>query len=281
MARESGKKAIAGSPAQKQIEQTPTKAPLARKAPESRERLCNERAELHLFDFTSTTFMIQDEAVQAVVSEIGNWQYWLQITGSKQQWLGQEVGPDMNPVFNFEEQCLIFNHYTEDGTAYSWLLRFKEREALERFQQGFMQALWEHANEMKWKKAVDQDYVLDAFNDLVLEDSVRDDQREAEAAEEDEEEDEFEDAEDFGQRHEDYDDDEEEDEVQALDKDGTANSQLAVGAKVDRSFVVRGDKIGVFKHTPDNHLDIQHYHQRRRDSERAKVCSEESHAPLW
>ena len=256
MARNSERNAIAASPAQKQIEQTPTKAPLARKAPESRKVLCNERAELHLFDFASTTFLVQDAEVQAVVSEIGNWQYWLQITGSKQQWLGQEVGSDMNPVFNFDEQCLIFNHYTEDGTAYSWLLRFTEREALERFQQGFMQALWEHANEIKWQKAVDQDYVLDAFNDLVLEDTARDDQREAEAAEEDEEEDEYEDADDRGQQHEDYDEDEDEDEVEYLDEEGKVNSQLAVGAKVDRSFVVRGDKIGVFKHTADNHLEF-------------------------
>lgn len=252
MVRDSSKKAAAP---QKQIENTPTKAPQSRKAPESREVLANSRAELHLFDFSTTTFLLQDPQVQAVVSEIGNWEYWMQITGSKQQWLGQEVGPDMNPVFNFEEQCLIFNHYSEDGAAYSWLLRFKEREELEQFQQGFMQAMWEHANQMKWQKAVDQDYVLDAFNDLVLEDNLRDDQREAEAAEEDEEEEDYEDAND-GQRSEHYDTDEDEDEVEIRDKDGKVNSQLAVGAKVDRSFVVRGDKIGVFKHTPDNHLEF-------------------------
>ncbi|KAK3699314.1 Vacuolar import and degradation protein 27 [Vermiconidia calcicola] len=254
MARDSTKKKPATP--QKQIEQTPTKAPLARTAPKSREVLANERAELHLFDFQSTTFLQQDAEVQAVVSEVGDWKYWLQITGSKQSWLGQEVGPDMNPVFNFEEHCLIFNHYTEDGAAYSWLLRFNDRESLERFQQGFMQALWEHANETKWHKAVDQEYVLDAFNDLVLEESSLDDQREAEAAEEDEEEtEEYEDASD-GQESEQYDEDEDEDEIEIRDKDGKVNSQLAVGANVDRSFVVRGDKIGVFKHTPDNHLEF-------------------------
>ncbi|KAK5169005.1 Vacuolar import and degradation protein 27 [Saxophila tyrrhenica] len=253
MVRDSSKK-LAAPTLQKQIENTPTKAPLSRKAPESRSVLANQRAELHLFDFNTTTFLRQDDAVQAVVSEIGNWKYWLQITGSKQQWLGQEVGSDMNPVFNFEEQCLIFNHYSDEGAAYSWLLRFKEREELEEFQQGFMQAMWEHANEMKWQKAVDQDYVLDAFNDLVLEDNA-DDRREAEAAEEDEEVEDYEDAND-GQSAEEYDEDEDEDEVKILDKDGKVNSQLAVGAKVDRSFVVRGDKIGVFKHTPDNQLEF-------------------------
>jgi hypothetical protein len=250
MARDSIKKTAVP---QQPVSSTPTKAPPSRNAPESRDILANQRAELHLFDFTTTTFLLQDAQVQAVVSEIGNWKYWMQITGANQQWLGQEVGPDMNPVFNFEEQCLIFNHYSDDGSAYSWLLRFKEREELENFQQGFMQAMWEHANEMKWQKATDQDYVLDAFNDLVLEDTLRDDLREAEAAEEDEEEEDYEDA-PSGRRREEYDEDEDEDEEEDLSKDGNVNSQLAVGAKVDRSFVVRGDKIGVFKHTTDNNL---------------------------
>ncbi|KAK3627766.1 Vacuolar import and degradation protein 27 [Elasticomyces elasticus] len=241
---------------QKQIAQTPTKAPISRRAPESREILVNEEAELHLFDFTSGTFVLQDDNVQAIVTEVGNWKYWLQISGDDQQWLGQEVVPNINPLFNFEYLSFIFNHYTEDGSAYSWLLKFKDRETEERFQEGLMQALWEHLNQAKWIKAAnkDRDYVLDAFNDLVLKD--RDDEREAEAAAEDEEEEDFEDAYE-GQREEDYDEDEEEDEVDlGRDQDGNVNSQLAVGAKVDRSFVVRGDKIGVFKHTADNQLEF-------------------------
>jgi hypothetical protein len=32
------------------------------------------------------------------------------------------------------------------------------------------------------------------------------------------------------------------------------NSALAVGYNSDRSFVVRGDRIGVFKHTVDDNL---------------------------
>ena len=241
----------------KQIETTPTKAPISRQAPETSEILANEHAELHLFDFPSGTFILQDKEVHVTVSETGNWKYWLQITGTKQQWLGQEVVPDINPVFNFEYLSFIFNHFTEDGSAYSWLLRFKDRETEEKFQEGLMQALWEHSNQTKWRKAVkdaERDYVLDAFNDLVIEDP-HDDEREREAAEEDEEYSDDDDAH-ARSRTPDYDEDEDEDEVVTRDADGNVNSQLAVGAKVDRSFVVRGDKIGVFKHTPDNHLEF-------------------------
>lgn len=229
-----------------------TVAPVAAKQPETREVLANQDVELHLFDLASGTFILQDEDVNATVTEVGDWAYWLQVTGKEKAWLGQEVGPDLNPVFNFDYQSFIFNHYTDDGSAYSWLLRFKDRESEEEFQQGLMQALWEHLNQAKWQKTkdTDRDYVLDAFNDLVLEDAEGDQEEQEEEEDEDEDE-------DAGRpRSEHYDSDESDDDVETKDEDGNVNSQLAVGYKHDRSFVVRGSKIGVFKHTPDNHLEF-------------------------
>lgn len=230
-----------------------TVAPPAAKHPQPREVLANEIAELHLFDIETGTFMLQDDKVRARVSEIGDWEYWLQINSDSRDWLGRPVDPDINPVFNFEYLSFIFNQYTEDGSAFSWLLRFKTQENEEKFQEGLMQALWEHLHQMKWAKAKqdERDYVLDAFNDLVLEDQ--------EAAQgipdEEEEEEEESDVESDGRpRSEHYDSDEEEDDVEVRDKSAHANSQLAVGYKHDRSFVVRGDKIGVFKHGTDNQL---------------------------
>jgi hypothetical protein len=234
-------------------EEQPTTAPPSAPQPESKEILTKERAELHMFDFPTGTFVLQDSEVVASVSEIGNWQYWLQITGTEKEWLGQAVVGDINPVFNFEYLSFIFNHYAEDGSAYSWLLRFKDQVSEERFQEGLMQALWEQLNEMKWTKVKenDREYVLDAFQDLTMEDA--DALPEEEEEEEDEEEDETD--QDDGQRSEHYDSDEEEDDVVTRDEDGNVNSQLAVGYN-DRSFVVRGSKIGVFKHTDNNNLEF-------------------------
>lgn len=232
----------------------PTTAPPSAAQPEALGILARETAELHLFDFTSGTFMLQDREVTATVSEIGKWQYWLQITGQEKEWLGQAVVGDINPVFNFEYLSFIFNHYAQDGSAYSWLLRFKDQPTEERFQEGLMQALWEQLNELKWEKVKEQerDYVLDAFQDLTLEEPGNEEQQEAEAEAEDEDEEDQEDA----QRSEHYDSDEEEDDVVTREDDGNVNSQLAVGYKHDRSFVVRGSKIGVFKHTPNNNLEF-------------------------
>lgn len=231
----------------KVMDDTPTIAPLSVSQPEGGEVLSKEKAELHLFDFPSGSFVLQESSVTAVVTDLGKWQYWLQISSDDKEWLGQAVIADINPVFNFEYLSFIFNHYTADGSAYSWLLRFKDQATEERFQEGLMQALWEQLNEIKWVKTKDDDrqYVLDAFQDLALEDAPEGSEEE-EGVEED----------DDGQRSENYDSDESEDDVVTRDQDGNVNSQLAVGYKHDRSFVVRGSKIGVFKHTPNNNLEF-------------------------
>jgi len=221
-----------------------TVAPPATKIPESIEILAKEVAELHLFDFPSGAFIIQDPEITATVSEVGKWQYWLQITGKDKEWLGQPVVADINPVFNFEYLSFIFNHFTEDGSAYSWLLRFKDQETETRFQEGLMQALWEQLNELKWNKTKEdeREYVLEAFNDLTMDDALPEEEPDEDA--------------DDGQKSEHYDSDEEEDDVVVHPDDGNVNSQLAVGYKHDRSFVVRGSKIGIFKHTPNNNLEF-------------------------
>ncbi|KAG9232348.1 VID27 cytoplasmic protein-domain-containing protein [Amylocarpus encephaloides] len=233
-------------------EDGPTAAPPVAGHPEATSVLAEEVGELHLFDFQSGAFILQDSAVKASIFEVGNWRYWLKIKSQNRDWLGQEIVADINPVFNFEFLSCIFNAYTADGAAYSWLLRYPDEATLLRFQEGLMQALWEQLNELKWNKAKDddRDYVLGAFQDLVLDDAPEGEE------EEEEEEHEAEEVEDDAQKSEKYDSDEEEDDVVTRDDDGNVNSQLAVGYTNDRSFVARGSKIGVFKHTHNNHLEF-------------------------
>ncbi|KAI1489869.1 VID27 cytoplasmic protein-domain-containing protein [Biscogniauxia mediterranea] len=221
--------------------------------PEPVEILAMEVGELHFFDFPSGSFVLQDSSVTAQVSDIGNWNYWLHIASKEREWLGIPVVADINPVFNFEYLSFIFNQFTEDGSAFSWLLRFKDQKVLENFQEGLMRALWEQLNEVKWTKVKDQErqYVLDAFEDLKMEDAPN-----MEEEEEEEEEQETEEADDDGARSEHYDSEEDQDDVATQPQDANSNSGLAVGYKYDRSFVIRGSKIGVFKHTPNNNLEF-------------------------
>ncbi|KAI1773110.1 VID27-domain-containing protein [Hypoxylon cercidicola] len=219
--------------------------------PEPQEILAMELGELHFFDFPSGAFVIQDVSVTAQVSDIGGWNYWLHIASAERQWLGIPITADINPVFNFEFLSFIFNQFTEDGSAYSWLLRFKDNKTLETFQDGLMRALWEQLNEVKWTKVKEQDrqYVLDAFEDLNMDDAPLIEEEEEEGSE-------VEEAEDDAPQSEHYDSEEEQDDVETQPNDTHTNSALAVGYKHDRSFVVRGPRIGVFKHTPKNHLEF-------------------------
>ncbi len=53
---------------------------------------------------------------------------------------------------------------------------------------------------------------------------------------------------------------------------GPPNKSLAVGYKHDRSFVVRGSQIGVFKHTPAQQARVLDQHLQDRDAPTAS-CS--------
>ncbi|KAK9448491.1 VID27 cytoplasmic protein-domain-containing protein [Limtongia smithiae] len=211
----------------------------------------SDKAELHLFDAATGVFNLQDEEVTATVNDLGNWKYWLTICGKTKDWLGFAIMQEINPVFNYDHLSFIFNHYTADGSASSWLLHFANADVMEHFQEILMRALWESLNQASWLKtaADEREYVLDAFNAMSLDDKI----------EEDEEEDEFLDAQE-GADTERYDADEDFEDEQGNEKftgeGGGKNSQLAVGYKHDRSFVVRGNKIGVFKHTPSNNLEF-------------------------
>lgn len=224
--------------------------PDAETPPEPLEIYAALSAELHLFDPQPGHFVLMDDAVVTTVSEVGKWEYWLQIEGKTKAWLGTPVVADFNPVFDFEYLSFVFNHFSKDGTARSWLLRFKDQVTMEKFQEAIMQAIWEKLNETKWTKIQEKEreYVLDSFGDLNMDDVP--------STEEEEEEEEEEEIEDDRVRDEEYDTDEDDESTLPKNADGEANSQLAVGYKHDRSFVVRGSKIGVFKHTPNNHLEF-------------------------
>lgn len=119
-----------------------------------------------------------------------------------------------------------------------------------------MRALWERLNQQRWIKSKDdeREYVLQAFQgDVEMPDQSDDEEEEGEQ----------DDRGIFlsflwftyqGSANESYDEDEEYDAKERQPESDARNSALAVGYKSDRSFVVRGDRIGVFKHTNNDSL---------------------------
>lgn len=216
--------------------------------------LITQKASLHLFDVTMSVFIEQADSVEAKVIDMGNFEYWLGIDTAitKRKILGLPISSTMNPVFNFEHLSFIFNYFS-DSSAYSWLLKFETFELLDEFQKVFLRAFWEVNNKQKWvgAQSEDQDYLIESFGDMDVDDYDQD----LEAMDEDDDEEESGAAATRPAQDEDYDEDEEHDEVETFEGKGK-NSQLAVGMKNDRSYVVRGNKVGVFKQTAQNGLEF-------------------------
>ena len=201
------------------------------------------------------------------------------VDGAESPWLSQGVDSRMNMNFSLENLSAVWNYYDEQRQVFSWLLRFYDTSSYHHFQESFSHLLWETLHEERWGKGsnVDKQYVEQAYEqDVAMTDeegephhstllsprhtsALSDDEDgDADAVEAqldpmDEDDDEYNDATD-------------EDDVEAAtqaddapvmpDMGGERNSALAVGYKSDRAFVVRGDKIGVFKHTDDDTLEF-------------------------
>ncbi|KDN51969.1 VID27-domain-containing protein [Tilletiaria anomala UBC 951] len=240
-------------------------------------------ADLYLYDEATGLFMNQQKNAQAKVIHAGQFLYWLTVSGPERHWLSQRVGAEMNINFALDNLSAVWNYFTEGPSrdCYSWLLRFYKREDYESFQSGFSRCLWETLNEESWGKMKENEkkYLLQAYEEDVEMTPVE--QEEEEAAEKERRADRLVHAQDDddeadssrveatlegvpeGDEEDEYYDDEVEkqlgDAPEGMPDDGSVrdlNSQLAVGYKNDRTFVVRGNRIGVFRHTDDDKLEF-------------------------
>lgn len=210
-------------------------------------------ASWHLFDAAAGVFVEQEADAKVTLYDLGQWEYWLAVANDTKPLVGALINSDMNPVFNYEHHSFIFNYFSETG-AFSFLLKFPSFEGLEEFQNSFVTLLWQSQEKREWVSVPtdERDYIADAFGELKV---VGEDEEEEEADEEEEEEEEEEQRGGSlsGRNEGDHDVDEGFDPTERFTGKGK-NSQLAVGTSSDRSFVVRGNRIGVFKQTENNEL---------------------------
>ncbi|KAG0305248.1 hypothetical protein BGZ98_004419 [Dissophora globulifera] len=227
--------------------------PALRNIPTTYDGVAEAVGELNLFDPRSNLFMSQADNVRCQLLRTAKFTYWLVVLDKdgKQQ-LAQPLEPRMNPVFSTTHRSFIWNYFDEQHNVFSWLIRFPTEGALTEFQAVFGECMYEVLSQQSWSKIPieDQAYMSKTYHEDV---DMRAQDEEYEENESEEYSDEQE-SEDEG----DFDESEEEDEEQEQDgfqQDTAMNSQLAVGCK-DRSFVVRGNKIGVFKHNDHDGLDF-------------------------
>lgn len=181
------------------------------------------------------------EHVTADIIQTAKFEYGLVVRQDATPYISQPMEAKMTPVFNNEHHSFIWVWFDEatGNPMYSWSLKFLENE--EAWKAKFGACIYESMHQESFYKVKkdEQDYVISAYQDDV-------DMEDAFEEQEETLDDEPEHARNVVQ-------DESDDEAkEALGK--SKNSQLAVGYKHERSFVVRGDKIGVFKHTDDDRL---------------------------
>ncbi|CAG8627968.1 10523_t:CDS:10, partial [Cetraspora pellucida] len=199
-------------------------------APSEVENAISVPVELHVFDPTSGTFMLMSPNATA------NWHV---VSDDKTTLVGQRVEPKMNPVFNRTHVCFIWCYFDESDRVSSFLIRFRDLEGEANFKKKFAQAMYETLNESRAKEE-EQEYFMNAYQEDV-------EMTDAEST----------DKEDTEEENEISEDDESDDNIDTKGVEGdSANTQLIVGYKHDRSFVLKGNKIGVFKHTDDDRIEL-------------------------
>ncbi|OBZ70393.1 Vacuolar import and degradation protein 27 [Grifola frondosa] len=212
--------------------------------------LIDEEAELHLWNRESGFFVKQGDVTARVVRNpaSGPFDFWLLASSEDGQLLAHKISSDMNQRWSTKMQSLTWNYVSDSGLQSSWCLRFETPQAFEDFQRIFTQSLWEGLNQYSWDKAKleEQNYVMSSNVEDVEMRDVEDEEDEEDAVE-----DELDKSEDE-EEEEEY--PEEEDGMPTVLGKGERNSQLTVGYKGDRSYVVRGNNIGVFSHTGDNQV---------------------------
>lgn len=215
-------------------------------------------ASLHLFDSQAGAFKVQKDAgdvtLKIVVTE--PWNYLILLVSATLS-LEAKMNQQLNPTLNYDFLSLIFNYFPSVGgssQAYSWLIKFADTDKFLEFRSAFTKTLWEAQNQRKWGTADEADYcfITKSMSGLFVSDSESD---------EDEEEEDEDDEEEAPKRlltrrkpaaveDDDYDDDENERQFRSF-RDENKNSGLAVGYSNNRSYVVRGDKLGVFSNSND------------------------------
>lgn len=227
--------------------------------------LCMLIAELYVYDPIEEHFTLQDEAVKVVIVDLGRFDYWLSIQGQLLT-LGTDVSPDVNPVFDMHNMAFIFNYIFENITL-SYMLKFSNVEACTTFQSAWSRAIWEFLNKRNWAdiSEAEQKYVLNASSKRekelseILDSDVDDweDESSDEDGEEAEEEKKTENKKIVSASHHDSSDDEDAAEMAYQNSTALAgNKSLTIGFKNDRSYVVRGNKVGVFKSNEDDELEF-------------------------
>lgn len=224
-------------------------------APDGKQMLL-KCVDLYLFDPMAEKFLIQEEKIKIAIIDVGSYSYWLSIEG-KDNRLGSDISPTMNPTFKVSKNSFIFN-YTFENITLSYMLNFDNVKDYKDFQSTWTEALWMSMNKDDWNKlpAAEKEYVIDPsetlsnqLNDILhIDDNNREERLFVENSSSESEDNDDEDEDEYSSKI-----------ISSSSFGDTTNSSrssratskgnksLTVSSRNNRSYVIRDDKIGVFK----------------------------------
>eukprot|EP00158_Paraphelidium_tribonemae_P005597 Partr_v1_DN27422_c0_g1_i2_m71816 putative vacuolar import and degradation protein len=198
---------------------------------------------LHAYDISSQQFVLVPGCadIKAEIIDCANFNYWFFVSSQSSPFtISQQLDNTMNPFFSDEFFSFIWNYYDDKSSlTYSWSIKFDDVVMFKEFRQLFGRCMYEALNLEAFKKVKDDDqnYLVSAYADDV----------------------EMSDVNEGSSDEEEYfsDEDRAANSLASMPEQSNEgkNSLLAVGYKNQRSFVVRGNRIGVFSH---DHDDIRH-----------------------
>ncbi|EGW30263.1 uncharacterized protein SPAPADRAFT_157038 [Spathaspora passalidarum NRRL Y-27907] len=217
---------------------------------------------LHLYNATTGSFVTKLEAPNVELKIIGlgafeNTLFIHSLDPSTKLRINAPLNRSMSPTFNYEHLSFIFNHYIVEGSelsGYSWLVKFPTFNDLSDFQRKFLGLMYETLNKKIWGEKSEQDYFVNAFSELTVDDAedlTSEDRAELFVDESESEEDDEEEERKVTTKYQ-----EDEDYFKTWQSSKDKNSDLTVGLSKGRSYVVKGDNLGVF-----NEGDKQLYFQ--------------------
>lgn len=186
------------------------------------------------------------QGVDAVIVKTGPFAHVLELVSKDAVVLAANDMNVLEPSIDTASNSLLFNAETKTGFN-TYLLQFENAEKVNAFDEALSIAIYESVKRAKWGalNQPDQKYLLDAMRDMTMTDvcDVDGDDRNDEEDDRDDRDDEEED--DDGR----FIDDSEE--SKQFSKSSELNSALETGHVNDRSYVVRGRRIGVFSNARD------------------------------
>ncbi|KZT38314.1 VID27-domain-containing protein [Sistotremastrum suecicum HHB10207 ss-3] len=222
-------------------------------------QILSVHSQLYCWDADLGEYVDQGQC-EARIVEIKPYHYYIIAYQQGSNVLAHEIESSLNALFKVPRPGEVFsftwNHITPQGEQTSWCFCFGAEADYEQWRVAFAQGLYENLTGIGWAKVpeTEREYILNVNDEDVIMNENDDDEDEEEVLDELAEESEEEEIRPrIRNKRPEWDSDEDD----HPELPPGENDHLTVGYNKDRTFVARGNRIGVFKTAGEGELELQ------------------------